>query len=63
MGIEDPVLAVQDNTEFVRKGDKLTSEIVQNYLTQILPHASEDVIMYVHKKNLYKCYSTRVIKD
>lgn len=50
MGIEDPVLAVQDNTELIRKGEKLTSEIVHNYLVQILPQASEDVIMYVPLK-------------
>lgn len=50
MGIEEPVLAIQDNFEFIRKGEKLTSEIVQNYLVQVLPHASEDVIMYVPKK-------------
>lgn len=48
MGIEDPVFTVQDNTELIRKGEKLTSEIVQNYLSQILPQASEDVIVYVH---------------
>ncbi|XP_012532865.2 39S ribosomal protein L44, mitochondrial [Monomorium pharaonis] len=48
MGIEDPVLTVQDNTEFVRKGDKLISEIVQNYLGQSLPQAPEDVINSLH---------------
>lgn len=48
MGIENPVLAVQDNTELIRKGDKLTSESVQNYLVQVLPHASEDVIISLH---------------
>jgi len=45
MGIENPVLAIQDNSELIRKGDKLTSEIVQNYLVQVLPNASEDVII------------------
>ncbi|XP_071637730.1 large ribosomal subunit protein mL44 [Temnothorax longispinosus] len=48
MGIEDPVLAVQDNAELIRDGEKLTSEIVQNYLVQVLPHASEDVIILLH---------------
>lgn len=47
MGIEDPKLDVQDNTELIIKGEKLTSEIVQNYLTQVLPLAPESVIMYV----------------
>jgi len=47
MGIENPVLDIQDNTEFVRKGEELTSEIVEKYLVQILPHASEDVLKYV----------------
>lgn len=47
IGIEDPKLDIQDNTNLIMKGEKLTSEIVQNYLTQVLPHASESVIMYV----------------
>ena len=47
MGIENPVLAIQDNAELIRKGEKLTSEVVQTYLVQVLPQASEDVIMYV----------------
>lgn len=48
MGIEDPTLAIQDNTEFVRKGDELTSQFVQSCLSQILPNASEDVIISLH---------------
>lgn len=70
MGIENPVLIIQDNIEFINKGDQLTSEIVQNYLAQVLPHAPEDVIMYVPLKNihLYKritfiYYSTRIIEN
>lgn len=47
MEIETPVLAIQDNAELIRKGEKLTSEIVQTYLVQVLPEASEDIIMYV----------------
>jgi len=47
MGIENPVLDIQDNTEFVRKGEELTSKIVQKYLVQVLPHASEDVVKYM----------------
>lgn len=47
MGIEDPKLDIQDNTELIMKGEKLTSEIVQNYLTQVLPLAPESIIMYV----------------
>ncbi|KYM98302.1 PREDICTED: 39S ribosomal protein L44, mitochondrial [Cyphomyrmex costatus] len=48
MGIENPVLAIQDNTELIRKGEKLTSEIVQAYLVQVLPQASEDIIISLH---------------
>ncbi|KYM87802.1 39S ribosomal protein L44, mitochondrial [Atta colombica] len=48
MGIENPVLAIQDNAELIRKGEKLTSEIVQTYLVQVLPQASEDVIISLH---------------
>ncbi|XP_011641219.1 39S ribosomal protein L44, mitochondrial [Pogonomyrmex barbatus] len=48
MGIEDPVLNIHDNTELVRKGEKLTAEIVQNYLMQVLPHASENVIISLY---------------
>jgi len=48
MGIENPILAVQDNIELVRKGEKLTSEIVQNYLAEVLPHVPEDVIISLH---------------
>ncbi|KYN36671.1 39S ribosomal protein L44, mitochondrial [Trachymyrmex septentrionalis] len=48
IGIENPILAIQDNTELVRKGEKLTSEIVQTYLVQVLPQASEDVIISLH---------------
>lgn len=48
MGLEDPVLTIQENTELIRKGEKLTSEIVQVYLAQALPHASEDVIISLH---------------
>lgn len=47
MGIKDPKLDIQDNTDLIMKGEKLTSEIVQNYLTKALPHAPENVIMYV----------------
>lgn len=54
MGIEDYQLDLQDNTDLIMKGDKLTSEIVQNYLAQALPHAFEDVIMYVCNRKLYK---------
>jgi len=32
------------------KGEKLTSEIVQNYLSEALPKAPEDVIMFVEPK-------------
>lgn len=53
MGIEDPIFVMQDNTELIRKGEKLTSDIVQNYLVQVLPQASEDVIMYVSLKRRY----------
>ncbi|XP_072747450.1 large ribosomal subunit protein mL44 isoform X2 [Anoplolepis gracilipes] len=48
MGIEDPKLDVQDNTDLIMKGEKLTSEIVQNYLTQVLPHVPENVIILLH---------------
>ncbi|KAL6257168.1 hypothetical protein P5V15_012099 [Pogonomyrmex californicus] len=48
MGIEDSVLNIHDNTELVRKGEKLTAEIVQNYLMQVLPHASENVIISLY---------------
>lgn len=47
IGIEEPKLAIQDNTDLIMKGEKLTSEIVQNYLTQALPHTPENIIMYV----------------
>lgn len=47
MGIEKPELDIQDNAEFIMKGEKLTSEIVQNYLTQALPRVPENIIMYV----------------
>lgn len=63
MGIESPLLAIQDNTELIRKGEKLTSEIVQNYLAEVLPHVSEDVIMYVLYKRIHVIYfSTRIIQ-
>lgn len=45
MGIEEPKLDINDNTDLIMKGEKLTSDIVQNYLTQALPHAPDDVIM------------------
>ncbi|EGI62381.1 RM44 protein, partial [Acromyrmex insinuator] len=48
MGIENPVLDIKDNTELIIKGEKLTSEIVQAYLVQVLPQASEDVIISLH---------------
>ncbi|XP_050444723.1 39S ribosomal protein L44, mitochondrial isoform X1 [Cataglyphis hispanica] len=48
IGIEDPKLDIQDNTDLIMKGEKLTSEIVQNYLTQVLPHAPENVIISLH---------------
>ncbi|KYQ59514.1 39S ribosomal protein L44, mitochondrial [Trachymyrmex zeteki] len=48
MEIETPVLAIQDNAELIRKGEKLTSEIVQTYLVQVLPEASEDIIISLH---------------
>lgn len=48
IGIEDPKLDIIDNTDLIMKGDKLVSEIVQSYLTQSLPQAPGDVIMYVH---------------
>lgn len=47
MGIEDAKLDIQDNTELIMKGEKLTSEIVQNYLTKVLPLTPESIIMYV----------------
>lgn len=47
IGIENPNLDIKDNTTFIRNGEKLVSEIVQNYLTAALPLASEDVIKYV----------------
>nr|XP_012224613.1 PREDICTED: 39S ribosomal protein L44, mitochondrial [Linepithema humile] len=48
MGIEDYKLDLQDNTDLIMKGDKLTSEIVLSYLAQALPHAFEDVIISLH---------------
>ncbi|GAB1865188.1 Large ribosomal subunit protein mL44 [Camponotus japonicus] len=48
MGIEDPKLDIQDNTELIMKGEKLTSEIVQNYLTQVLPLAPESIIISLY---------------
>lgn len=48
MGIEDPKLNILDNQDLIMKGEKLTSEIVQNYLTQVLPDAPEDVIISLH---------------
>lgn len=45
MGIEEPKLDINDNRDFIMKGEKLTSEYVQNYLAQALPQAPEDVIM------------------
>ncbi|XP_070161023.1 large ribosomal subunit protein mL44 [Polyergus mexicanus] len=48
IGIEDPKLDIQDNTDLIIKGEKLTSEIVQNYLTIALPHAPENVIISLY---------------
>ncbi|XP_032689482.1 39S ribosomal protein L44, mitochondrial [Odontomachus brunneus] len=48
MGIENPILDIKDNSTFIRKGEKLVSKIVQNYLTEALPLASEDVINSLH---------------
>lgn len=48
MGIEDPKLDIQDNTDLIMKGEKLTSEIVQNYLIQALPRAPENVIISLY---------------
>ncbi|KAL0114029.1 hypothetical protein PUN28_011388 [Cardiocondyla obscurior] len=48
MGIEDPIISVQDNTELIRDGEKLTSEVVYKYLVQVLPDAPEDVIISLH---------------
>ncbi|XP_029169915.1 39S ribosomal protein L44, mitochondrial [Nylanderia fulva] len=48
MGIEEPKLDIQDNTELIMKGEKLTSEIVQNYLTQALPRVPENIIILLH---------------
>ncbi|XP_029663747.1 39S ribosomal protein L44, mitochondrial [Formica exsecta] len=48
MEIEDPKLDIQDNTDLIMKGEKLTSEIVQNYLTKALPRAPENVIISLH---------------
>lgn len=50
MGIEDAKLNVQDNQDLIMKGEKLTSEIVLNYLAQALPQSPEDVIMFVKLK-------------
>lgn len=47
MEIQDPRLDIQDNITLIMKGEKLVSEIVQHYLTEALPLAPEDVIMYV----------------
>lgn len=54
MGIKDPKLDIQDNTEFIIKGEQLTSEIVQNYLTQVLPLAPESVIISLYNYLLSK---------
>ncbi|XP_014487761.1 PREDICTED: 39S ribosomal protein L44, mitochondrial [Dinoponera quadriceps] len=48
MGIEDPSLDINDNTTLIMKGEKLVSDIVQNYLTEVLPFAHENVIMSLH---------------
>ncbi|KAH0952449.1 hypothetical protein HN011_011947 [Eciton burchellii] len=48
MGIEDPELNIQDNQDLIMKGEKLTSEIIQNYLIEALPEAPEDVIISLH---------------
>lgn len=48
MGIEEPKLDINDNRDFIMKGEKLTSEYVQNYLAQALPQAPEDVIILLH---------------
>lgn len=50
MGIENPQLDVQDNMDLILKGEKLTSEIVYNYLTLVLPHTPEEIVMYVVAK-------------
>jgi len=50
MGIQDPELSIQDNQDLIIKGEKLTSEIVHNYLIEALPQASEDIIMFVEPK-------------
>lgn len=47
IGIDEPKLDIKDNTDFILKGEKLTSIVVQGYLTQALPNASNDVIMCV----------------
>lgn len=52
MGIEEPQLDIQDNTDLILKGEKLTSEIIYSYLTQVLPHTPEEIIMYVITKFL-----------
>lgn len=46
MGITDSKLDMKDNSTLIMNGEKLVSESVQNYLTEALPFASEDVIMY-----------------
>lgn len=63
MGIEDPKLNILDNQDLIMKGEKLTSEIVQNYLTQVLPDAPEDVIMFVKQKFMSQEYISNIIKQ
>lgn len=48
IGIEEPKLDIQDNADLIMKGEKLTSEIVQNYLTQALPRVPENIIISLH---------------
>ncbi|XP_020278090.1 39S ribosomal protein L44, mitochondrial [Pseudomyrmex gracilis] len=48
MGIENPQLEMQDNMDLILKGEKLTSEIVSSYLTQVLPDTPEDIIITLH---------------
>lgn len=45
VGIEDPELDIEDNSEFIEIGEILTSKIIGTYLSLALPRAPEECIL------------------
>ncbi|KAK0088548.1 hypothetical protein PV325_011609 [Microctonus aethiopoides] len=48
VGIEDPELDIEDNSEFIEIGKILTSKIIETYLSLALPRAPEECILALH---------------